>query len=366
VSILVKVGIIGLGHMGQLNMLNAMRVDGVKVVAGADKSEKNRNYAERFHVKTYDDYSKLIDIEDLDAVVISLPNFLKKEGVFNAAEKGLDIFLDKPLSRNLAEAQEMVRKVKKENVRMMVGVNYRYFPCVQKLKKRLDNGEIGDALIATSELILNGPISHAVVPVPVPEWWLSKELAGGGALLDLGYHLIDILNWLMGDFNVAYSNLGHKLHLPVEDAGTIILQSKRKDATGVVNIGWFSKSIFPDFNFRINMHGTVGFDSTDRYIPGDPRVNAVKEGVLNLMRRFAMRKLSYLSYTYYYSSFYTIMDLFFDALKSGSDFPISLEDQLNVMRIIDSAYQLNKMGSLGRQLAVMQLVDSNYRLTEAK
>jgi predicted dehydrogenase len=359
VNILVKVGIIGLGHMGQLHMLNAMRVDGVDVVAGADKSEKNCKYAERFHVKTYDDYSKLIDAEELDAVVISLPNFLKKEAVFYAAEKGLDIFLDKPISRNLAEAQKMVGKVEKENVRMMVGVNYRYFPCVQKLKNKLDNGEIGDAVIATSELILNGPISHAVVPVPVPEWWLSKDLAGGGALLDLGYHLIDILCWLLGGFDVDYSSLGHKLHLPVEDAGTIVLKSKGFDATGIVNVGWFSKSIFPEFNFRINIHGTVGFDSTDRYIPGDPRVNAVKEGVLNLMRRVAMKKLSYLSYTYYYSSFYKIIKVFFDALKSGSEFPISLEKQLDVMRIIDSAYRLNEFQiSLEKQLDVMRIIDS--------
>ncbi len=337
-----KVGIIGLGHMGQLHMQNAMRVDGVEVVAGADKSEKSRRYAERYHVKTYDDYTKLIDNEDLDAVIISLPNFLKKEGVFYAAEKGLDIFLDKPISRNLAEAEEIVRKVQKENVRMMLGVNYRYFPCMQKLKSKLDSGEIGDPVIATSELVMNGPISHALVPVPIPEWWLSKDLAGGGALLDLGYHLIDGLCWLMGDFDVTYSNLGHKMNLPVEDAGTIVLKSKETNATAIVNVGWFSKSIFPDFNFRINMHGTVGFDSTDTYIPANPIVNAVKEGVLNIARRAVRKKPNYLSYTYYYASFYTIMDLFFKTLKSGEEFPISLDKQLDVIRIIDSAYQKNE------------------------
>ncbi len=72
-------------------------------------------------------------------------------------------------------------------------------------------------------------------------------------------------------------------------------------------------------------------------------VNAVKEGALNLMRRAAGKKLNYLSYTYYYSSFYNIMNLFFDALKNGSEFPISLDEELNVMQIIDSAYRLNEM-----------------------
>jgi myo-inositol 2-dehydrogenase/D-chiro-inositol 1-dehydrogenase len=336
-----KVGVIGLGHMGQLHMLNAMRVDNVKIVAAADKSPKNQKFAERFNVKTYDDYTKLIDKEELDAVIISLPNFLKKEGVCYAAEKGLDIFLDKPISRNLHEAKDMIAKTQQHDVRMMVGVNYRYFPCVQKLKNKLDRGEIGDTVIATSELVLNGPISHAVVPVPVPEWWLSKDLAGGGALLDLGYHLIDLLTWMLGDFEVSYSNLGHKLNLPVEDAGTIVLKSKECDLSCIVNVGWFSKSIFPDFNFRVNLHGTVGFDSTDRYLPNDARVNAVKEGVKNLARRLAFKKLSYLSYTYYYSSFYTIMNLFFDSLKTESAFPVNLEKQLEVIRIIEMAYKMN-------------------------
>ncbi len=359
-----KIGVIGLGHMGQLHLLNAMRVDGVEVVAAADKSEKNRRFAEKLHIKTYDDYTELIDNEELDAAIVSLPNFLKKESVFYAADKGVNIFLDKPISRSYAEAQAIVNKVRKENVRLMVGANYRYFPCVQKLKKKIDSGEIGDTLIATSELVLNGPISHALVPVPIPDWWLNKDLAGGGALLDLGYHLIDLLSWLLGDFDVAYSSLDNKLHLPVEDAGTLVLKSKSCNATAIVNVGWFSKTIFPAFNFRINMHGTVGFDSTDNYLPSNQIVNAVKEGALNLMRKAAGKKLDYLSYTYFYSSFYTVMNLFFEALKNGSEFPISLDEELNVMRIIDSAYRLNDMS--GKELVFPQYVDSKYQLNEAK
>jgi len=363
---MVKIGIIGLGHMGQLHMLNAMRIEGVQVVAGADKALKNRKYAERFHLRTYDDYEKLIDSEDLDAVIISLPNFLKKEGVFYASEKGLDIFLDKPIARNLSEANEMIRKVEKENVRMMVGVNYRYFPCVQKLRSKVNNGGIGEPLIVTSELVLNGPISHAVVPVPVPEWWLNKDLAGGGALLDLGYHLIDLLSWLMGDFSVSYSKLGHQLHLAVEDDGTVILQSKNSGSRAIVNIGWFSKTIFPTFNFRVTMHGTVGFDSTDNYLPSNPVLNAVKEGAVNIARKIARKKLSYLSYTYYYASFYQIIESFVYSIKSGADFPINLESQITNMRIIDAAYRLNEAHSIDKTLDVTPIVDSYYQLTEAK
>ncbi len=338
---MVRVGFIGLGHMGQLHMLNAIRIDGVEIVAAADKNPENRKFAEKYHVKTYDDYCKLIDSEKLDAVIISLPNFLKKESVSYAAEKKLDIFLDKPISRNFAEAQEIVKKIEKEKVRMMVGVNYRYFPCVQRMKEKLERGEIGDAIICTSELVLNGPISHDVVPHPVPEWWLSKDLAGGGALIDLGYHLIDIFRWMFGDFDVTFSSFGHNMNLPVEDSGTVVLKSKTDNSSYVVNTGWFSKSIFPNFNFRINLHGTVGFVSTDNYIPPNAKFNAIKEGALNMIRKASFKKLSYLSYTYYYSSFYQIMDLFFKTLKNGSDFPVTSQEQLDVIRVIDSAYHFN-------------------------
>ncbi len=338
---MLKVGVIGIGHMGKLHLLNALRINGINIVAVADKSERNRNSAERYHVKTYDDYSKLIDAEELDAVIISLPNFLKKESVFCAAENKLDIFLDKPLSRNFAEAQEIVQKVKKENVRLMVGANYRYFDCVQKLKNNLDDGRIGDVAIATSELILNGPISHSLVPTPIPEWWFDKKMSGGGALLDLGYHLIDLLSWMFGDLQVTHSNLGYGLNLPVEDKSTVVLESKNKSTTCIVNVGWFAKSIFPDFNFRINLHGTAGYDSTEHYVPRNLRVYAVKEGALNFFRKVLRKKMHYLSYTYYYYSFYRILDLFFESLKQGTELPISPEEELGVIRTIDSVYKQN-------------------------
>lgn len=335
---LLRVGVIGLGKMGKLHLLNALHMEGVNVVAAADKSEKNRKSVENYHVKTYDDYRELIDSERLDAVIVSLPNFLKREGVIYAAERKLDIFLDKPLSRNLAEAREIVQKVEEEKVRLMVGVNYRYFPSVQKLKNDLDDGKVGDVFIATSDLVLNGPFSHPLVPTPVPDWWLDKELSGGGAFLDLGFHLTDILIWLFGDMQLAYSHLGYNLRLPVEDEATAVLKCKGKGPTCIVNVGWFSKSIFPDFNFRINAHGTAGFASTDCYAPRSMRAHAIKEGTLNLLRRVSRRKLHYLSYTYYYSSFYTILELFFESLNKGTGFPVDWRDQLKAMEIVDSVY----------------------------
>jgi predicted dehydrogenase len=148
----------------------------------------------------------------------------------------------------------------------MTAVNYRYFDCVQKLKGMLDEGRIGDVVYATADLVLNGPLGHGRVPTPVPEWWLSKEQAGGGALLDLGYHLIDIMHWMFGDLQAEYSRLSYRFQLPVEDGAMVVLRSEKSNVNCCVNVGWFSKTIFPDFNFRVNLHGTVGYKSTDLYV----------------------------------------------------------------------------------------------------
>jgi myo-inositol 2-dehydrogenase/D-chiro-inositol 1-dehydrogenase len=333
--------VIGLGRMGKLHFLSTLRFRDLRLVAVADKSRKNREVAERYHVKAYDDYRNLIDSEDLDAVVISLPNFLKKECIAYASEKDLDVFVDKPLARNLAEAEEIARKVRAENSRLMVGVNYRYFDSVQKLKRMVDEGRVGDVVLATSELIMDGPFSHPLIPAPVPEWWFDKEMSGGGALIDLGYHLVDIFNWMFGDLNVEFSALGYRFGLPIEDSATVVLKSAKTGVRCVVNTGWFSKMIFPNFNFRVGLHGTVGYASTDKFAPRNLYYHAVKEAASNFLRRASGRRVRYLSYTYYYASFTEILRRFFDSLMKNEELPVPLGEQVQVVGAIDSVYKHN-------------------------
>jgi len=340
-AMLLRVGVIGLGRMGKLHFLNALRMKDVKVVAVADRSKMKRKFAKRYNVETYDDYTKLIDSQELDAVIISLPNHLKAKSIFHASEKGLDIFVDKPLARNFAEAERIVRKAGAENIRLMVGVNCRYFDSVKKVKKIFEEGRVGDVVIATSDLIGDGPFSHPLVPQPVPEWWFDKEKAGGGALLDLGYHLIDIFNWMFGDLDVEFSTLGYRFGLPMEDSAIVVLRSPKTQAKAIVNAGWFSRMIFPNYNFRINLHGTFGYVSTDQLAPKNLYLHAMKEGTLNVLRRVTGKKIRYLSYTYYYASFVEVLDQFFQSIRNDEQLPVSLEDQLAVIKIIEDIYKQN-------------------------
>lgn len=336
---MINVGVAGLGKMGKLHFLNALNNNEIKVKAVADVSRSKRKAAEKFRVKSYKDYREMIDAETLDAIIISLPNFLKMESVFYAADKDLSIFIDKPMARNYEEAKKIYDKVRSKNVRLMVGTNYRYFDSVEKLKKKVEDGNIGEAVLVTSELIMDGPFSHPLVPTPVAEWWFDKEKSGGGALLDLGYHLLDLYMWMFGDYEIKYSEIKHRYNLPIEDSATVILNSKHLETSCVVNVGWFSKMLFPAFNFRFNVHGTVGYTSTDNFSPKNLYLHAAKEGTKNFFRKITFRKINYLSYTYYHQSFVKILNHFFDSIIKGYETPMNLNDQLSIIKSIDISYQ---------------------------
>jgi predicted dehydrogenase len=337
----VKVGLAGLGRMGMLHLLSCLKMSHlVQVIGVADLQEKNQRYASKFGVKVYDDYKKLVEKGNMDCLIISLPNFLKEDCVRFAAEKGIDIYLEKPLGRSYSEAQRIVKIVEQHNVRLMVGSNYRYFPCVKEVKRLVEEGRIGEVHLANYELVMNGPFSHPMVPKPVSGWWFDPLRSGGGVLIDLGYHLIDLNVWFFGWCDVLFSNLRFLLHLPVEDTATFVLRSRDSGVVSVFNIGWFSKMVFPKFNFRINLHGEVGLLTTDQFAPRNMLVNAVKEGVKNIVRRLFRRQIRYLSYTYYYASFFEALQDFFVAVQKGLETPVPLEQQLEVMRIIDFIYSV--------------------------
>jgi len=331
--------------MGLLHLRNTRFIEGIQVVAAADKSKKGLIEAKRYGIRNlFEDYNDLLKIADLDAVIISLPNFLHETSIMHAAEKGLHIFVEKPLARNTSECENIRRAVQRNNVRLVVGHNYRYFDHVQKLKTELDKGAIGEVEIANLEHFVNGPFAHPLEPVPVQEWWLDVELSGGGVLLDQGYHLIDLFGWFFPDPKLIYAHLGYRYNLGMEDSSTMVLESRRTSTIGTINVGWFQKMVFPQFNFRINLHGTTSFLSTDHFAPKNLYFHAGKEALKNILSKMVGRKINPLSYTYYYSSYFKELQHFFESIKSGANpnHLVTVNDAIETIKIIEDAYVFAK------------------------
>jgi predicted dehydrogenase len=230
--------------MGKIHLRNCIYLKGARLVAVSDVSPKSLRLARSERIKdAYSDYNKLLDDPRIDAVIISLPTFLHASVAIKAAECGKHILVEKPLARSADEGQTIVSTARKHGVLLMVGYPLRFMPQYVDLKSSLNSGRLGYVQIATASLLSNGPFFHRTeygTPRPVPSWWFDKKLTGGGALIDLGSHLINLLSWYFGDVESIWSQLGHRFNMDFEDQAVCVIKFK-KGTIATLEVGWFAE-----------------------------------------------------------------------------------------------------------------------------
>ncbi len=332
--------------MGKQHLVDCLHMKEVKVVAAADASKKTLSKAQGLGVtNVYSDYVELLNKEknNLDAVIISIPNFLHFDAIRLSLESGINVFTEKPLASNVQQCKDIVKLVLDSGRKFMIGHNLRFVPAVEKIKADLEKGIIGNLEVATIEEILNGPFSHPRVPAPVAEWWFDPQKSGGGALTDLGYHMIDLFNFFTEEeAEVIFADLSYKYNLPVEEGAIVMLSTAKSSIRGIINVGWYQKSVFPKYNFRAVLHGDAGFLSTDDLVPKKMYSHAVKEGTKNILNRISGRKVRRLSYTYYWEAYYKELTSFFECIEKDAEPPVTVFDGLKTVQIIEDAYKLYK------------------------
>jgi predicted dehydrogenase len=338
-----KAGIIGLGRMGMLHLVNCLHLDRVEVVSAADSSKRGLKEAGALGVKNlYEDYHDLLKHSSgLDAVIISLPNFLHFESIQLSLEAGLNVFAEKPLATTVEECRQIVNSVKKSGRKFMVGHVLRFTEAIERMKSSMEEGYIGDLEAVTAEEIINGPFAHPRNPAPVSDWWFDREKSGGGALMDVGYHMIDLYRFFAGDSHAVFASLDNKFDLPVEDGAIVILRASNSSATkGIINVGWYQQTVFPRYNFRTILHGAAGYLSSEDLIPRNLYWHAAKVGLGNILKRVVGQKIRPLYYTYHYESFYKELSHFFSCLLDDTEPAVTAIDGLRVVELIHEAYKL--------------------------
>jgi len=333
----INVGIIGLGKMGKLHLRVSRYMDDAKVVAVADPSPRAVRAAQKEGVRTvYGDYHELLRDPGVDAVIITLPNFMHLEAALAAVAAGKHVFVEKPLAMTSADCERIDDAATRRGVKLMVGHNYRFFDATRKLKADYDSGAIGDVVLSTFELV-HGPLAPSLESQPVPEWYFDREKVGMW-LLDLGYHVADLFRWLFGDAEVVYARLDNHYGFPYEDNAIVVLQSQA-GPKGVLHVGYFAKLVFPAFDFRVILHGTAGCLSTDQFVPRNLRLHAAREGIANMLRRITARRIKPLSYTYFYSSYVEEQRHFFDCLRNGKEPAVGARDAFGTIRLLEDVYR---------------------------
>lgn len=150
------------------------------------------------------DWRRVVDNRKIDIVDICTPNDTHCEMAVAAAAAGKAILCEKPLARNVAEAERMVRAVKKARVVNMVCHNYRRIPAIALAKQMIEGGEIGDRICHFRARYAQDWIVDPKFPLV---WRLQKDKAGSGALGDIGSHVVDLARYLVGEFKEVCGTL---------------------------------------------------------------------------------------------------------------------------------------------------------------
>jgi predicted dehydrogenase len=192
-------GFIGVGWIGR-NRLQAVaeqQIGDIRVV-----SDPNAGYAEEAlryakGAKVVDSLAELID-NDVDGVIIATPSALHASQSIDALAAGKAVFCQKPLGRDAAEVKAVVEKAQEKDVLLSVDFSYRFTDGIVALKSVLDSSELGD--IYGVNLVFHNAYG------PDKPWYFDPKLAGGGCVMDLGVHLVDLLVWLFNNPEVSDVN----------------------------------------------------------------------------------------------------------------------------------------------------------------
>ncbi|UPV99096.1 Gfo/Idh/MocA family oxidoreductase [Halorussus gelatinilyticus] len=181
----IRVGIVGLGGIGHHH---AERIADApaQLVGGVDISPDARSrFASAYGVPTFETFDALYD-EGIDAAIVTTPNKFHEEYAVQALESGIDVLLEKPLANTLESAERIAEASRDADAFCMVGFNNRFSPAVEVFKSYQREGRFGELTHVEANWVRRRGIPGR------GSWFTSEEVSGGGALLDIGVHAIDL------------------------------------------------------------------------------------------------------------------------------------------------------------------------------
>ena len=190
----IKWGIIGCGGIADRRTLPGMMLaENAQCYAVMDA---NKEAAERVKEKygakyAFTDFNELLKLDEIEAVYIASPVFAHKEQAYAAAKAKKHILLEKPLGLTLQDSIDIIELCEKEGVKLGVGLMMRYHAYHQAIKKIISEGVIGDIVSMRAQFTCWYPKIENC-------WRQDKSLSGGGALMDMGIHCIDLLQYISG------------------------------------------------------------------------------------------------------------------------------------------------------------------------
>ena len=315
-----RTALVGVGGRGRA-LVNALAAHPhVDIVAVCDVDAAARaSVAKQLDAASYDDFARMFDKERCDAAMISLPHYLYPDAVCAALESGAHVLKEKPLARDLQDGLAMCEAAKNAGRILMVGGQSKFDPAFQKMKAIVDSGALGDIFLIT------GRITYRWTKALDNQWsWRGdKALSGGVAIIDSGWHPLDLMHWYKGLPERVHAATGKMKAAPGTDYDV--------DDKAVINLEYPDGSIgslvacfvtLPG-ETRITLHGVKGSIDAQR-----SKLLYYERGELKeeLQSKPADPTVAMVAH-------------FVDCIETGREPTSCAQESLGVQRIIDAAYR---------------------------
>lgn len=360
-----RIGLVGTGFMGRTHTNGYKRVGDffpelifqpvLKAVC-ARREDKVKAFAEQWGYESYEtDYKKLITRNDIDAIDICTPNDSHAEIALAAAAAGKIILCEKPLAKNLEEAEKMVNAVEKAGVANTVWYNYRRLPAVTLAKQIVASGKLGKIFHYRANFLQDWTINADLPQGGDALWRMDIDAAGSGVTGDLLAHCIDTAMWMNGSITdvsaVTETFIKERMHqltgkiekVGIDDAcifhchfanGSLGLFESTRYARGHKTFFTFEIN-GENASIRWNLHDLNRlefFDYSDESIVRGWRSILVTDGDQPYMKRWWVPGLNI---GYEHSFVHQVAD-FMKSLEDGSPCGPTFRDALQTQRVCDA------------------------------
>jgi predicted dehydrogenase len=193
-----RIGIIGTGMIADRHAKEYLKMDNAAITAAADLDGARVKAFAKTHgiTKTCTDWKELLEQDNVDAVSVCLPVHLHAPATIDALEAGKHVLCEKPMARNGSEGQAMVDAEKRSGKKLMVYYRRRFSTSARRAKEMIDSGELGR--IYYSKFVFHRWRGRPGFDMPeFGAWFMKKELAGGGIMMDMGGYSLDLILGLL-------------------------------------------------------------------------------------------------------------------------------------------------------------------------
>lgn len=268
------IGMIGYGFMGKMHSYCYMSLPFIyddlpartRLVGVATSTEASRELAiERAGYEfSTDDFAELLKREDIHIIDVATPNYLHREQVIAAVKAGKHVYCDKPLAMNAVEAAEMAELARQAGTTCQITFHNRFAPATMRARQMVEDGFLGEIVSFRAAYLHSGYTD----PNRPMSWRMRFETSGGGAVMDLGSHIIDLVRWLAGDFTRVQANMrtlikerpvskGSSQKEPVTVDDMAVMQLEMPNGSiGTIEASRIATGVADDLRFEI--HGTKG------------------------------------------------------------------------------------------------------------